>query len=188
MDGALEAERRGCDVEGLVGVFEGDLRRFVLPEWADFLCVCAGFFGERFDVACEHPKSEGRDGIGFGGTFDGGSGGDGAGDGGSRDCDAVEGAEASVGEECGALFGESDLGCIECSAAEKSGGAFGDADPALFDIHRCDIFVADGDVEAILDSGEEFVVRKLEAQIEGFFHVDIFFNAEEESSRAPLVG
>lgn len=86
------------------------------------------------------------------------------------------------------MFGEGDLGGIKGRAAEESGGAFGDTDPALFDIHGGDIFVTDGEMKAILDGGKEFAVHELEADIEGFFHVDVFFDAEEKRARSPLVG
>lgn len=43
-------------MKGLVGEFERDLGRFVLPERADFLGCGAWFFGEGFDVSGENPK------------------------------------------------------------------------------------------------------------------------------------
>ncbi len=112
----------------------------------------------------------------------------GLGDGRRGEGDAIEGSKASVGAKSGALFGEGDLGGIKGRAAEESGGAFGDTDPALFDIHGGDIFVTDGEMKAILDGGKEFAVHELEADIEGFFHVDVFFDAEEKRARSPLVG
>ncbi len=110
------------------------------------------------------------------------------GDGRRGEGDTIEGSKASVGAKSGALFGEGDLGGIKGRAAEESGGAFGDTDPALFDIHGGDIFVTDGEMKAILDGGKEFAVHELEADIEGFFHVDVFFDAEEKRARSPLVG